>query len=213
MNNKYKSIFMLSCGVSIVALIIAIVALCRTCPRTVSLSFDYLGVIIGVLSVLVTAVIGWNIYSILDIKGLRSENDSKIKDLEEKFYNNAYTGLAQTHLSFAKSYFVDLSEKDSSKSKNQRVGLFILHYLYTISYYCETKQYKDGDDKNHIKRWIGVMTKIMNREKEQNANFKLSVFDYNQLVKLCDQISDKMPSNELFEEFTEKIKSIPMDQE
>ena len=212
MNNKYKGIFILSCGLSIVALIISVIALCRTCPRTVSLSFDYLGVIIGILSVLVTVVIGWNIYSILDIKNLRSENDGKIKKLEEKFYNNAYTGLAQTHLSFANSYVIDLSEKDSSKSKNQRVGLFILHYLYTISYYCETKQYKNGDIKDNIKTWIGTIIKITNREKECNADFKLSVSYYNQLVKLCDQISDKMPSNELFEELTEKIKSIPIDQ-
>ena len=202
---------MLSCGLSIVALIIAVVALCRTCPRTVSLSFDYLGVIVGVLSVLVTVVIGWNIYSILDIKRLRSEISNEIKNLGEEFYAKAYAGLVQTHLSFANSYSVDLSENDPSKGKNLRVCLFLFHYLYAILYYCETKQYRNGDVKKNVKIWIEKMMTRINKEC-CNGDLKLSVSNHDQLIRLCNQVSSKMPSNKSVEELTEKIKSIPIEQ-
>lgn len=38
------------------------------CPHKAELGFDYQGVLVGVLSLLVTILIGWNIYTIIDIK-------------------------------------------------------------------------------------------------------------------------------------------------
>lgn len=55
-------------GVSLVALLISIVALCVAVFRTPELGFDYQGVLVGVLSLLVTVLIGWNIYTVLDSK-------------------------------------------------------------------------------------------------------------------------------------------------
>lgn len=222
MNNKYKGIFMLSCGLSIVALIIAVVALCRTCPRTVSLSFDYLGVIIGVLSVLVTVVIGWNIYSILDIKSLQLEFDSKIKnvqnDIDNKFYKDLYTGLKQTHLSFANSYAVDLSRADAIEIDNTRVFLFLCHQLSALLYHCKIDQAKIDQGQTYdiggkMKRGIQKMIDRIDSERDKGSGFKLDSSYRDQLIRLCDKIGDKIPSNDLFEELTEKIKSIPIDQE
>ena len=52
---------------SILAIILSILAICFSLPRT-ELSFDYLGLIIGILGVLVTVLIGWNIYAVIDFR-------------------------------------------------------------------------------------------------------------------------------------------------
>lgn len=52
---------------SSIAAILSIVAICVSCPRT-GMSLDYLGLLTGILGVLVTVLVGWNIYMIIDFK-------------------------------------------------------------------------------------------------------------------------------------------------
>ena len=79
---------------SSVAVLISLVAICVACPHKAELGFDYQGVIVGILSLLVTVLIGWNIYTFIDIKGtsqkidkFRAEFEGKIKksSLETQF--------------------------------------------------------------------------------------------------------------------------------
>lgn len=58
---------------SIVSVVISIIAICISCPHKAELGFDYQGVIVGILALLVTMLIGWNIYSIIDIRKIREE--------------------------------------------------------------------------------------------------------------------------------------------
>lgn len=55
--------------ISLLALLVSIITLCLVKPHCSELSFDYQGVIVGILSLLVTALIGWNIYTTIDLKG------------------------------------------------------------------------------------------------------------------------------------------------
>lgn len=52
---------------SIVAIILSLIAICLALPRT-EMSFDYLGLITGILGVLVSVLIGWNIYAVIDFR-------------------------------------------------------------------------------------------------------------------------------------------------
>ena len=54
--------------ICIVSLLFSVVAVCTAVWRTPELSFDYQGVIVGVLSLLVTVLIGWNIYTTIGIE-------------------------------------------------------------------------------------------------------------------------------------------------
>lgn len=73
---KLKNIFLTTiCSVSIV---LSIVAICRCCPRSGGL--DYLGCIVGILALLVTALIGWQIFNIVSIE--RYVSDAIDKKLE-----------------------------------------------------------------------------------------------------------------------------------
>lgn len=92
--------------ISVLALVFSIIAICRSFYRTVDLGFDYMGIIVGVLAVLVTCLVAWNIHSAIDanhkimemrneIDNLRSSIDSdklaserKINKLKAELYDN-----------------------------------------------------------------------------------------------------------------------------
>lgn len=54
--------------ISILALFVSIAALCITKPRYPELGIDYQGWITGILALLVTILIGWNIYTAIDLR-------------------------------------------------------------------------------------------------------------------------------------------------
>ena len=53
--------------IALASIIMGIVAVAHKCPRY-NLDFDYLGLLVGILSLLVTALLGWNIYQVIDLK-------------------------------------------------------------------------------------------------------------------------------------------------
>ena len=60
---------------SFMAILISVVSICVACPRNQELGFDYQGVLVGVLSLLVTVLVGWNLYTIIDIKNTKDKID------------------------------------------------------------------------------------------------------------------------------------------
>ena len=52
---------------SSIAIVISIITMCLTMPRR-EMPIDYLGLITGILGILVTVLIGWNIYMIIDFR-------------------------------------------------------------------------------------------------------------------------------------------------
>nr|DAM90817.1 MAG TPA: hypothetical protein [Caudoviricetes sp.] len=82
MKNREKWIVEISL---LIVFAFSLTALCCSCPRNTCLEFDYLGVIIGVLSFLVafiTIIFGYNIYSLRD--NLRKEQAVKIDDIKKE---------------------------------------------------------------------------------------------------------------------------------
>lgn len=72
MKNWIKSYW--SNCLSIAAIICSVVAICVSLPSTPELGIDYIGVIVGILSLLVTMLIGWQIWNVIAIdKKIRNE--------------------------------------------------------------------------------------------------------------------------------------------
>lgn len=67
---KDKFLKIILWSISLISLLLSIIAIIRTFYRNIELQFDYLGIIIGVLSILFTILIGWNIWSIIENRGL-----------------------------------------------------------------------------------------------------------------------------------------------
>ena len=53
---------------SIAAIICSVVAICVSLPSAPELGIDYIGVIVGILSLLVTMLIGWQIWNTIAIE-------------------------------------------------------------------------------------------------------------------------------------------------
>lgn len=86
------------------SLVASVTAICRTHPRT-ELGFDYMGLIVGILALLVTMLIGWQIYNALNL-------DRKVSDIKKE-----YDGLK------------DKSEALARRSMRRRRGN---HYMFQM---------------------------------------------------------------------------------
>lgn len=100
-HNNYCQ-YLLSLIMSGVALCISIFCLIYLLPAK-NISFDYIGVIVGILSILVTVLMTWNIFSVIDFK----EKTKKVELLEKKqkdalchLFNNMAVSQYSVYLSF-----------------------------------------------------------------------------------------------------------------
>lgn len=82
---------------SAISIMVSVAALCRTYPHTSDLGMDYQGVIVGMLALLVTILIGWQIYTAInvkeelkDIKDLRREINKQERDIYIRSTNNLF---------------------------------------------------------------------------------------------------------------------------
>ena len=83
--------------VSIVSLLLSVIAVCVAVWRSPDLDFDYQGVIVGVLSLLVTVLIGWNIYTLVDLKSLQN-NMARLSEGTSKQIHKNMTVTEGAHL-------------------------------------------------------------------------------------------------------------------
>jgi hypothetical protein len=60
----------------IIAIAISIVAVCISAYRSPELGFDYQGVLLGILTLLVTVLIGWQIYTFIDFNSKKRDLDA-----------------------------------------------------------------------------------------------------------------------------------------
>lgn len=72
---------------ALVAIIIGVIAIATRYPRT-DLSMDYLGLIVGILSLLVTVLLGWQIFQVIDLRKTKEEINERIDNKFEDF--NSY---------------------------------------------------------------------------------------------------------------------------
>lgn len=87
---------------STIAIILSIVAICVSCPRT-DMSFDYLGLVTGILGVLVTVLVGWNIYMIVDFK--------QEKDKLQQYFEEQKKAVLSVENDFRIAFMNQLSHK------------------------------------------------------------------------------------------------------
>lgn len=92
----YKIWNIFSCISIVISPMMGIVAICWLFPRTYGLGFDYLGVIVGILSLLVTILLGWNIYNLIDLKSIQEKYYSVNEILEKQEWRYAaYSDMLQ----------------------------------------------------------------------------------------------------------------------
>lgn len=81
---------------SVVALILSIIAIAVAVYRSPELGFDYQGVLVGVLSLLVTVLVGLNIYTLVDFRRKENVIDEKVALIAESLSNINKSELASS---------------------------------------------------------------------------------------------------------------------
>lgn len=84
----------------IILTVISVIVLCRTFYSEVELKIDYLGVIVGILALLCTVLIGWQIYTFFDFSKREEYSGRRIHELEEHITQTDFifnSALADTY--------------------------------------------------------------------------------------------------------------------
>lgn len=135
MNKNWNIFAYIGVGLS---LVMSIIAICLASPRTIQTSFDYQGVIVGTLSILVTILIGWQIYNIINIQSSLDKfahKMSKINAIEEGYkkmdiYNDAQTYQSSGHILYLQ----------------KRLSETLQASLKALNLYSQIETYKDSSE-------------------------------------------------------------------
>ncbi len=145
---------------SIISIVFSLIVLSKSIPRIFSsteLQFDYIGAIIGVLSILVTILLGWQIYNVLEInKKVNDVGDKYKKVLNDEIskavaYTNAITIFTQG--------VMVLSNNDTSD-----YAVAYEHFALAMSEYIKA----DNDIDKNINNCIDNMDETLKKEKWNN---------------------------------------------
>lgn len=147
--------------ISSLALICSVVALCFVAPRSWELSFDYIGVIVGILSLLVTVLIGWNIATALNLKEewtqfkkASEDNRKEMEDLMFTHSNRIDEGMNRS------SAYTDYLQGEVYTARERYISAFNM-YLAAL-----WKFHLIGDQKQveHEKGQIGALIRTIRAE-------------------------------------------------
>ena len=138
-----KDIFPIILGIINFALLIPL--LCMHFPRIIdsNLGFDYMGIIVGILSLLVTVLVGWNIFNTLEfkkeleqikknseekekmLKKLKEEIEKTLKELKEEIDDNfeEYSCKGYEILADISKEFI-ITSVPNSKNTDKELSLF-----------------------------------------------------------------------------------------
>lgn len=118
---------------SAISIMVSVAALCRTYPHTSDLGMDYQGAIVGMLALLVTILIGWQIYTAInvkeelkDIKDLRREINKQERDIYIRSTNNLFE--------FQSAMFMMYDNK--KEKSNSDIFQLYLHGISSIYHLC-----------------------------------------------------------------------------
>lgn len=144
-----------------------IVCICCLFYRTDTLGFDYMGVIVGILSLLVAFLLGWQIYSVIDMKKSIEEIKSNTNKRQEETMARAYTSIMNQT-----SYKVEGREEDDDCYNAIANGLFA----------C--KHYHLAGNKKECTNLLSIMTNF------KKDNCKLNQKQINNLWVIIGQLKE-----------------------
>jgi hypothetical protein len=176
-------------AISIISLGITIWLSCRVYPHNENLKFDYQGVIVAILGILITFLIGWQVYSALEIKrsvkkaldesrNLANKLNKRIEQLNSD--NRLYSKLLHGYKSdnYNRNYFTQASMyKIDSKIEESKgeIGRAIEARLHSIVEYGRISTLYDNT--THIAQAIidiCNMTPYLYGDKFKNFSIEVS---------------------------------------
>lgn len=183
--------------------ILCVVLLCVLCPRFVEycdrdLGFDYIGVIIGILALLVTLLIGWNIYQLVDLKSKSKDIDKLRTQIERELnyiHNKADYNQAVVYGMMSVNASIHFAPNEDDVVKHQMIlkGIMALKILANFP-----------DCKIEIEKISEILIKGLKNSEHISLSEKMKT----DLLLMCGGITntDKVSC---YDEIVELIEKIP----
>lgn len=154
------------------------------CPRVIeheNLGFDYMGVIIAVLSLLITVLIGWNIYQLVDFSE-KSKQFNNLKGQQEKelnyIHNKADYNQALVYAIMSQTFSAHFAPNEDSIIKYEMLtkGLYALKTLSNFPD-CEKE--------------ISSLTETIIKGLNNSSSVPLDEKTKTNLLLMCGEINNK----------------------
>lgn len=96
---------------NVITLVIGIAALSVSLLRCEPITMDWMGVLVGVLSFLVTILLGWQIYTLIDIRKIQQE----VKKNKAEMTLEAHKRLGEAHYALWAFYLNSIENREHDK--------------------------------------------------------------------------------------------------
>ena len=182
-----KSKIGISLSISLLSLVVSVGCLCHVLPR--ELGIDYLGWIVGVLALLTTILLGWQIFSLFNIKRI----EESIRNKEADIYLRSEINLAEFHNAMLIMY--------SAKNNRTAVDQYQIfnHGLSSIVHNSRTQRFD----------LCSQVVSFLVSESEYLTKRQLSSDEKKALIGLCRGVLDTGKINE-FDTLVYLIYSVPV---
>ena len=181
-NTVYPKISITALFISIASVLIAITSTCLCLPSQKPTDFDYIGLLVGILSLLVALLLGWQIWLSVDLK----DYDSKMNRLRNQSIIENEMIKGEIYMVIANNFLANIYQI----RENNDFFYFIQYSIFSIVHYSIANDFEYCEDKvndlltapldklslkNYDKeRLIHAASLISNKKKITNYNSLLS---------------------------------------
>ena len=174
-----------------VALAFSVIAVCMAAYRTPELDFDYYGVIVGVLSLLVALLMGWQIFNVIGFENRIKKVLDKHKTISTGEMNRKIQGTENK----VDLKITEVNEKLVLFSK----GVDVYWYFFTGLLGVQTEKYAEAfgqyinslgllvemrKDNEDIEQWITMHCNILQQFMNENLTFYLKAKTKKEWIKI-----------------------------
>lgn len=133
--------------ISVLALVFSIISICRSFYRTVDLGFDYMGVIVGVLAILVTCLVAWNIHSAIEANHKIKDMLNEIDNIRSSIDSDKITSERKNNKLKAELYdnVVSINRHILGFEKSAVSTHLLIYMLSSIDYLSRSAEYSVAD--------------------------------------------------------------------
>lgn len=196
-----------------ITMVCSFIALCRTYP-TIPLDLDYIGIIVAFFSALVATLIGWNIYTIIDVKSIRKDfekwKEDTIREVREEAKIYVDKTIKDTKIEMSEHFILEETTFCNAYAKTKEWDkIFPLLRNTALRYFEISKQNKKDDFK--ISGFVSAVAEIMDKIDDDSFNeLRSDIAGFMEYFKeLWKYDKDVSKICELYEQKEKHIKNPP----
>ena len=179
-SHKVSPIHYILLSVELLLLSVSLCVLFIVLPRNEQLSFDYIGVMVTVLSIIVMILISWNVYSIIDLKRQSSLYSLKIAELAQ-LTDRVHMINIDNQMTNENAIFYIYHYLILNKSPNGLIYNFLWHGISTIQYASQNSRFDMCE----------LLVKAMNEVFVDTSKIEMVSINKRRLIELYDSIPNK----------------------